>query len=248
MGQWRYGNADLQLQIIVCSNGEAGINFEHTGVDGHTVLRYAADVYTELVLLFAKTINPSTPSLFRARPSPYSRSAKNKNNTNTKTKDTPDEDDSDTSPKKLEWRLTPDLRAGVRFAETRISDLICQNESQALEFKGYGSAFIKRHGFSPDAFVQMAFQAAYYGLYGKSSCCALLLMAGRVESTYEPAMTKAFLHGRTEAVRTVQPESVAFVKVSQCVSSLNPYVLANLDILRGWRYGATKSRGTTNGL
>jgi carnitine O-acetyltransferase len=43
-----------QLQIIVCSNGEAGVNFEHTGVDGHTVLRYAADVYTELVLLFAK--------------------------------------------------------------------------------------------------------------------------------------------------------------------------------------------------
>jgi hypothetical protein len=43
-----------KLQIIVCSNGEAGINFEHTGVDGHTVLRYAADVYTELVLLFAK--------------------------------------------------------------------------------------------------------------------------------------------------------------------------------------------------
>jgi carnitine O-acetyltransferase len=54
----------------------------------------------------------------------------------------------------------------VRYAETRISDLICQNDSQALEFKAYGSNFIKRHGFSPDAFVQMAFQAAYYGLYG----------------------------------------------------------------------------------
>lgn len=36
-----------------------------------------------------------------------------------------------------------------------------------------------------------------------------------MESTYEPAMTKSFLHGRTEAIRTVQPESVAFVKVSQ---------------------------------
>lgn len=63
--------------------------------------------------------------------------------------------------------MTPDLRAGIRFAETRISDLICQNDSQALEFKGYGGTFIKRHGFSPDAFVQMAFQAAYYGLYGE---------------------------------------------------------------------------------
>ncbi|WVO15695.1 hypothetical protein L204_103356 [Cryptococcus depauperatus] len=181
-----------KLQIIVCSNGEAGINFEHTGVDGHTVLRYAADVYTELVLLFAKTINASTPSLFQAKLSPFARSTKGPPPT--------PEDEIDTTPKKLEWKLAPDLRAGIKFAETRISDLICQNDSQALEFKGYGSVFIKRQGFSPDAFVQMAFQAAYYGLYG------------RVESTYEPAMTKSFLHGRTEAVRTVQPESVAFVK------------------------------------
>lgn len=33
-------NSILQLQIIVCADGAAGINFEHTGVDGHTVLRY----------------------------------------------------------------------------------------------------------------------------------------------------------------------------------------------------------------
>jgi carnitine O-acetyltransferase len=55
-------------------------------------------------------------------------------------------------------------------------------------------------GFSPDAFVQMAFQAAYYGLYG------------RVECTYEPAMTKMFHHGRTEAIRSVTDESVNFVQ------------------------------------
>ncbi|KAG6818884.1 hypothetical protein H0H93_000621, partial [Arthromyces matolae] len=34
----------------------------------------------------------------------------------------------------------------------------------------------------------------------------------RTECTYEPAMTKAFLHGRTEAVRTVQQESVEFTR------------------------------------
>jgi carnitine O-acetyltransferase len=55
-------------------------------------------------------------------------------------------------------------------------------------------------GLSPDAFVQMAYQAAYYGLYG------------RVEPTYEPAMTKAFLHGRTEAIFTVSQESTDFVQ------------------------------------
>jgi Choline/Carnitine o-acyltransferase len=30
---------------------------------------------------------------------------------------------------------------------------------------------------------------------------------------YEPAMTKSFLHGRTEAIRSVQLESVEFTKV-----------------------------------
>ncbi|KNZ77895.1 Putative mitochondrial carnitine O-acetyltransferase, partial [Termitomyces sp. J132] len=106
----------------------------------------------------------------------------------------------DTTPKKLEWKMSPELRVGVRFAETRISALICQNECEALEFRGYGKNFITSHGFSPDAFVQMAFQAAYFGLYGRTEC------------TYEPAMTKSFLHGRTEAIRTVQPESVNFTK------------------------------------
>ncbi|TXT15908.1 hypothetical protein VHUM_00411 [Vanrija humicola] len=200
-----------KLQIIVCSNGEAGVNFEHTGVDGHTVLRYVGDVFTELVLLFAKTINPSTPSLFKAKLSPFAKGSK-----------TPREADdveceADTNPKKLDWRLTPDLRAGVRFAETRISDLICQNDTKALEFRGYGGNFIKRHGFSPDAFVQMAFQAAYYSLYG------------RVESTYEPAMTKAFRHGRTEAIRSVTTPSVKFVKTF-CSDTATP--AEKIDALR----------------
>jgi carnitine O-acetyltransferase len=69
-----------KLQIIVCANGAAGINFEHTGVDGHTVLRYAADVYTELIMRFAKSINSATKSLFKAKTSPYAKGAGKKAN------------------------------------------------------------------------------------------------------------------------------------------------------------------------
>lgn len=50
----------------------------------------------------------------------------------------------DTTPKKLEWQLVPAIRQGVRFAETRLSDLICQNEVIALEFDKYGKNFITR--------------------------------------------------------------------------------------------------------
>ncbi|KAJ3734874.1 carnitine acetyl transferase [Lentinula guzmanii] len=186
-----------KLQIIICSDGAAGINFEHTGVDGHTVLRYAADMFTECLMLLARSINPSAPTLFHAQLSPYAKSYKPPKNAK---QNVPEMEPIDTTPKKLEWNLTSELRVGIRFAETRISDLICQNDCQALEFKGYGKNFITRHGFSPDAFVQMALQAAYFGLYG------------RIECVYEPAMTKAFLHGRTEAIRSVQPESIEFTK------------------------------------
>ncbi|KAI4206991.1 MAG: hypothetical protein LQ346_000823 [Caloplaca aetnensis] len=177
-----------KLQIIVCKNGSAGINFEHTGVDGHTVLRMASDVYTDTILRFAKSINGQAPSLWASTsPDPSKR-------------DPASFGDVSTTPHKLEWDMLPELGTALRFAETRLADLIQQNEFQILEFAGYGKNFITSMGFSPDAFVQMAFQAAYYGLYG------------RVENTYEPAMTKVFLHGRTEAIRAATHESAEFVK------------------------------------
>ncbi|KAK0567118.1 carnitine O-acetyltransferase yat1 [Tilletia horrida] len=200
-----------KLQIIVCSNGAAGINFEHTGVDGHTVLRFVADIYTELIMRFAKSINSATQSLFKAKTSPYAKGIggkrppifdappkKSQDDEHDEEEELPPE--FDTTPRKLEWDLNPELRDAIRFGETRLSDLICQNECQVLVFEGYGKSFLTRHRFSPDAFVQMAFQAAYYALYGRPA------------TTYEPAMVKNYARGRTEAIRTVQAHSVHFTR------------------------------------
>lgn len=77
----------------MCADGSAGINFEHTGVDGHTVLRFvvgpfpsgllftpflrfAADIFTEGLMLLARSINPSAPTLFHAPLSPHARAYK----------------------------------------------------------------------------------------------------------------------------------------------------------------------------
>jgi carnitine O-acetyltransferase len=116
-------------------------------------------------MLLARSINPSAPTLFHAALSPHARSFKAPRSNGVKP--IPIHEPIDTTPKKLEWTLSPELRVGIRFAETRLSDLICQNDCQALEFKNYGKNFITSHGLSPDAFVQMAFQAAYFGLYGE---------------------------------------------------------------------------------
>ncbi|KAK4933890.1 hypothetical protein LTR28_011141 [Elasticomyces elasticus] len=177
-----------KLQVIVCENGSAGINFEHTGVDGHTVLRFASDVYTDTILRFARTINGQAPSLWTSTsPDPSKR-------------DPASFGDVSTTPHKLEWDMVPELSTALRFAETRLADLIQQNEFQTLDFSAYGKNFMTQMGFSPDAFVQMAFQAAYYGLYGRMEC------------VYEPAMTKIYYHGRTEAIRSVTMESTEFVR------------------------------------
>jgi carnitine O-acetyltransferase len=120
-------------------------------------------------MLLARSINPSAPTLFHAPLSPYAKAYKHPRSERPSLSPPPAlPEQIDTTPKKLEWKLTPEIRVGIRFAETRLSDLICQNDCQALEFKGYGKGFITSHGFSPDAFVQMAFQAAYFGLYGMS--------------------------------------------------------------------------------
>lgn len=174
-----------KLQIIITKNAKAGINFEHTGVDGHTVLRFVSDIYTDSILSFAQSINNNSPSI-------YVKPIINQLNYNN--------DNLITIPRKLEWDLTPELSLTLRFGETKLSDLINQNEFKHLEFNNYGSLQIKKMKFSPDAFVQMAFQATYYALYGK------------VECTYEPVMTKAFFHGRTEAIRTVSESSNLFVR------------------------------------
>ena len=53
---------------------------------------------------------------------------------------------------------------------------------------------------SPDAYIQMALQLAYY----KDS-------AGKFALTYESSMTRLFLHGRTETVRSFTKECKDFV-------------------------------------
>lgn len=121
------------------------------GVDGHTVLRYVSDIYTDTILRFAKTINSQTKSIFHSQ--------------NTQDASAPGRRGSassgssafDGNPRRIEWNMTHDLTLGVHFAETRLSDLILQNEVKVLEFTKYGKYFITDMKMSPDAFVQVIF-------------------------------------------------------------------------------------------
>ena len=78
---------------------------------------------------------------------------------------------------------------------------IVASDTFVLEFTGYGKRMIVQNEMSPDSFVQMSMQLAYYRLYGKTV------------SQYEPVLTKGFYHGRTEAMRTATEQASEFCKL-----------------------------------
>lgn len=67
---------------------------------------------------------------------------------------------------------------------------ICESlDVDAVIFEGLGKFDCKKKGVSPDAIMQLGFQAAYYR------------QSGKFVPSYESCSTAAFKHGRTEAIR-----------------------------------------------
>uniref|UniRef100_A0A3B4YV97 Choline O-acetyltransferase n=1 Tax=Stegastes partitus TaxID=144197 RepID=A0A3B4YV97_9TELE len=64
----------------------------------------------------------------------------------------------------------------------------------------YGKEFIKKQKMSPDAFIQVALQLAFY------KC------SGRLVPTYESASIRRFQEGRVDNIRSATAEALAFVK------------------------------------
>jgi len=124
-----------KLQIIVCADGTAGINFEHSAIDGHTALRFVSDIFAETIINFAQSITLSIygkgriPSVISAQ---VRRAACVSNGNGI-----------DISPKKLSFELPLSLRDTIFFAETAIGDQVVSTETFVLEFKSYGKEFVK---------------------------------------------------------------------------------------------------------
>ncbi|ROT74309.1 putative carnitine O-acetyltransferase-like, partial [Penaeus vannamei] len=73
-------------------------------------------------------------------------------------------------------------------------------EMTCFLFTGFGTSFIKSQRLSPDSFLQMAIQLAFYRIHKEPG------------AHYESASTRRYLHGRTETIRSCSTESVEFAK------------------------------------
>ena len=75
------------------------------------------------------------------------------------------------------------------------------NYANIQTFTNYGKQFItKKCSLSPDAYIQMALQLAYFR------------DMGRHHLTYEASMTRLFREGRTETVRACSLESCDWIR------------------------------------
>jgi carnitine O-acetyltransferase len=176
-----------KLQLIVCKDGTSGLVFEHSIIDGHTALRFTSDVYAETLISFAESIVDivhGRGSVRHVIQCTVERAAGKLDGPRL-----------DVLPKKLLFNLSDSLLERIYYAETALCDEIHASDTYVLEYRDYGKRLIVDNKLSPDAFVQMSILLAYYRLYGK------------VECMYEPAMTKMFFHGRTEAIRGCTPQA-----------------------------------------
>ncbi|BGP50969.1 hypothetical protein JCM10450v2_006895 [Rhodotorula kratochvilovae] len=104
------------------------------------------------------------------------------------------------APALLPFELDSTSRKHIADAEKEFAAHIAPYDVHYTVYTRYGKEGIKRMKTSPDGWCQMLFQIAYYLTFNRP--CA----------TYEAAQTRRFQLGRTETVRILTPESLAFVR------------------------------------
>ncbi|KAL0638143.1 Carnitine O-acetyltransferase mitochondrial [Maublancomyces gigas] len=101
-------------------------------------------------------------------------------------------------PTPVRFTVNDAVHATIDQAQRDFRNVVGLHDLRVLAFQGYGKGLIKKFKCSPDAYVQMIIQLAYFKMYGKN------------RPTYESTATRRFQLGRTETCRTVSDESVAW--------------------------------------
>lgn len=156
---------DKSIQLIIYQDGRTGLNFEHTGFDGATILNYINAIYAY------QADHASLSSVSAAKVAP-----------------------------RLQLNLDDSLKSAINLAQVDFQTRASGLDGALLNWQSHGKKFITSSGFSPDAYVQMAFQLTQKRL------------TGNIVSTYESSNVRHFNRGRTECVRSATSDAKAFVE------------------------------------
>ncbi|XP_037547327.1 carnitine O-palmitoyltransferase 1, liver isoform isoform X2 [Nematolebias whitei] len=164
---------DKSFSVIFFKNGKSGINAEHSWADAPVV----AHVWEYMLATDSFQLGYTEEGHCKG-----------------------EVDSSLPHPQKLNWEIVPECEEQISESLAVAQSLADDVDFHVFSFRDFGKGKIKKCRVSPDAFIQMALQLAYYR--DRGTFCL----------TYEASMTRLFREGRTETVRSCTNESSAFVR------------------------------------
>ncbi|MFT7798131.1 carnitine O-palmitoyltransferase 1, liver isoform-like isoform X1 [Arapaima gigas] len=162
---------DKSLSVVVYKNGKNGLNAEHSWADAPIVAH-----------LWEYTLATDAFQLG------YNEDGHCKG----------DVDHSLPQPQRLLWDIPLECQEVATQSLVEAQALASDIDCHVFPFRDFGKGLIKKHKISPDAFIQLALQLAYFR--DRGTFCL----------TYEASMTRLFREGRTETVRSCSAESCEF--------------------------------------
>lgn len=100
---------------------------------------------------------------------------------------------------RIRWKINAEIVQAIQSAFRNFDAMVADFDIRVFAFDSFGKGFVKKCKFSPDGFVQMALQLAYFMMQGKRGL------------TYETASTRCFYHGNTDTIRSCSLSSMEFV-------------------------------------
>ncbi|XP_061385424.1 choline O-acetyltransferase isoform X2 [Danaus plexippus] len=102
------------------------------------------------------------------------------------------------APVAMKWKLTGDLMRTIEQAGRDFDRAILDLDLKVYTYRGYGREFMKSCRTSPDVYIQLALQYAYYKMYGY------------LVSTYESASLRRFHNGRVDNIRSAHSAALSW--------------------------------------
>ncbi|GAB6019338.1 hypothetical protein CHUAL_000930 [Chamberlinius hualienensis] len=168
---------DKSINYIIFADGQAGANCEHSLADAPAMGHIWEYCMTKEILEKAYTEDGKCMPM----PKNFRQGLYHK-------------------PSRLAWEVSAALgtkiQNALKFARRNLEDL----DLQICDHDSWGKGDMKKCKISPDAFVQVALQMAYFRESGKFA------------QTYEASTTRLYLNGRTETVRSCTKENAAFIR------------------------------------
>ncbi|CAG2207308.1 CPT1A [Mytilus edulis] len=162
---------DKSFTLVVASNGRIGFNAEHSWADA-PIMAHLWEFSLSEEFQMGYTDDGHTIGTPEICPNPI----------------------------KLEWEFPKPCLQVIENCLEVATQLLNDVDLHLLYHNQYGKGFMKSVKMSPDAYIQLSLQLAYYRT------------AKKFDLTYESSMTRLFREGRTETVRSCTVESCQFAK------------------------------------